>query len=732
MLYLIETILLNRFGVMKAIQTGINSPLKFIRALLLSVAAGLSVCPILAYAEFAPVDTLEISEDTLEVAVDSTQSPHPSNSDLLLRSLVFEEELLDTTINSKLEIAARLLETARYYLESDQFATAGYSFTLARMIVSMVDADALDDSTAEFYRDLASDVDHFYDDYVARSPVLPADSPPEAIIAGIEEAEGDTLPTLDEIVQIERGEVDTTALAEAISSVRKLPGVELERNRQVENAMKFFQGKGRKVFGRWLKRAEYNIPFMTKILREEGIPDELVYIAMIESGFNYTAYSSANAAGPWQFIQSTGRIFGLKINWWYDERRDPEKATRAACQYFRKLYLQFGDWDLAMASYNCGEGNVARQIRKTGQRDFWKMSKLPHETRNYVPTYIAAAIMAQNPTEYGFEPINYRLSDPVDSVWVTESVDLKLAASLVGSDYQTLKALNPWCLRWSTPPDEDLWLILPDGTADSFKVAYAAIPEDQRRIAQSIHTVRKGETLAAIAKKYGTTVSEILAVKENRIRKNNTLLIGQEIILPVAPSHYKETASEYKVAAESGSLGKQVTYKVKRGDNLSAIASKFGTTVSAIKANNRLYKSNKIFAGQKLIIQAGKSSTATASDEAPPQAQESPTYHVVKKGEVLSEIATKYHVYTKDLMRINDIDDPRKLFVGMKLKLRGSGGDEVQMASASVRDTHVVKRGDTIGKIARKYGKRESELLRANGLSKNSVIRPGEKLRIPD
>lgn len=674
-------------------------------------------------------DSLSFPSDSLAIE-DSSASPDQPNGDLLLRTLVFEEELLDTSTNSRLEIAAKLLETARYYLDSEQFATAGYSFALARMIVTMVDAEALDDSTAEFYRDLAGDITHFYDDYVARSPELPADSPPEAIMAGIEEAEGDTLPTLDEIIQIQRGEVDTTAFAEAIRSVVQLPPVPLEKNRQVENAIKFFQGKGRKVFTRWLKRAEVNVPLMTKILREEGIPDELVYLAMIESGFNYTAYSYAHAAGPWQFIRSTGLLFGLKINWWFDERRDVEKSTRAACRYLRKLYLQFGDWNLAMASYNCGEGNVDRQVRRTGSKDFWKMTRLPRQTRNYVPTYIAAAIMAQNPTEYGFEPVVYRTPDPVDSVWITESVDLKLAANLVGSDYQTLKALNPWCLRWSTPPDESLWLILPEGTADTFKVAYAAIPEDQKRIAQTVHVVRRGETLGTIAKRYGTTVSEILAVKENRIPNRNRLTVGQEIILPVAPSHYKESASEYKVAAETGSLGKQVTYKVRKGDNLSSIAAKFGTTVSAIKANNRLYKSNRIYAGQKLIIHTGKSIAAPANDPDDNRniSRETPQYHVVKKGETLSAIASKYRLNTKNLMSLNGITDPGKLRSGQKLKLYGDDRDEESPLSDSI---HVVKRGDTIGKIAKKYGKTETAILKTNGLKKNSVIHPGDRLKIP-
>ncbi len=713
---------------MKAIQFIFCNYCLFNRIALIAIITALCLRAGSGRAQIVPPDTAEISADTVTINSDTLQSSDPVINDLLLRSLVFEEELLDTSVNSRLEIAGRLLETARYYLDSDQFATAGYSFALARMIVTMVSVETLNDSTAEFYHDLAEDIEHFYDDYVASSPVLPADSPPEAIIAGIKEAEGDTLPTLDEIIQIQRGEIDTTALAEAISSITPLPGVELKKNRQVENAIKFFQGKGRKVFTRWLKRAEYNVPFMTKILREEGMPDELVYIAMIESGFNYSAYSYAHAAGPWQFIQSTGRIFDLKINWWYDERRDPEKATRAACRYFRKLYLQFGDWNLAMASYNCGEGNVDRQIRRTGTKDFWKMSRLPSQTRNYVPTYIAAAIMAQNPTEYGFERVAYRTPDPVDSVWVTEAVDLKLAASLVGSDYQTLKSLNPWCLRWSTPPDESLWLMLPDGTADTFKIGYAAIPEDKKRISKSIHVVKRGETLGVIAKKYGTTVSEILAVKENRIRKNSKLTVGQEIILPVAPSHYKESASEYKVAAETGSLGKEVTYKVRRGDNISAIAKKFGTTVSAIKTNNRLYKSNRIYAGQKLVIHAGKSSTATYADEGEP-APESPAYHVVKKGELLSTIASKYHVSTKDLIRINGIEDPDRLLVGMKLKL--SGAEETSLASAPSNAVHVVKRGDTIGKIARRYGKTESEIMRSNGLGKKSVILPGQKLKIP-
>jgi len=676
--------------------------------------------------------TDSLSSDSLETNADSS-----STSTIDLRNVALDYDFFSLPDTVKLNEAADLLETARNYQVNEQFVAAGYSFALARMMLTAVRADSLTGESLEFYNDLAAEVEGFYDDYVSRTVELPAEAPAEAIIAGVEEAEGDTVTGPEDIIRIEKGEVDTTSLSQALVYRPSLPNVPLERNRQVNNAIKFFQGKGRKVFTRWLQRAEVIVPQMQAILREEGMPEELVYVSMIESGFNNTAYSYAHASGPWQFIRSTGVIFGLEASYWHDERRDPAKATRAACRYLRKLYLQFGDWNLAIASYNCGERNVERQVNRIGSKDFWKMSRLPRQTRNYVPTYIAAAIMAQKPEEFGFEKVNYRKPDPLDTVLVTEMVDLHIAAQLVGTDFQTLKQLNPALIRWATPPNDTTWLLLPDSTADKFITGWANIPEDQKK-RQTVHVVKKGETLSSIAKKYGTTSADIKSLAENKKVKFKKLAVGQEIVIPYAPAGYAKATVEEQIA-QAPPKQEKIVYKVRRGDNLNSIAQKFGTTVSAIKKKNNLYKSNKIFPGQNLLIRSARAVEVEPPEEDEPAVAASsqkadnspanPETHKVKRGETLSTIAAKYGLSVSALQKANKISNPGSLKAGAVLKL--SNDADNQNDDAPQTGQYTVRKGDTIAKIARNQGVSVSELLKANGLGKQSIIHPGDKLKIP-
>jgi membrane-bound lytic murein transglycosylase D len=709
----------------------LNHPVRYLISLTLLVCTVSCFSPAISLTEQLPPDTAQVPLDSTFQVEDSVATV---TTDSLLRNMLQDDEFLDTSLIVRMEKAALILETAQTYLDLGEIQTAGWTLILARAMIATIDSSALDDSTAEFYQDILTDIENFFDDYVARTPELPAEASPEAVIAGYEWAEGDTIPTLDDILFIPSSEVDTTDLAEALRTVVPLPQVPLVRNRRVDGAIRYFQTGARKVYARWLKRAEYTVPMMTRILREEGIPDEVVYISMIESGFNLSAYSYAHAAGPWQFIKSTGKIFGLKTNRWYDERRDPVKATRAACRYLRKLYMQFGDWHLAFAAYNCGEGLIDKRLRQAGVDDFWKLKRLPKQTLGYVPTYVAATIIAKNPTEYGFEPVSYRLPDPVDSVWVTEAVDLRLAASLVGSDYQTLKSLNPWCLKWCTPPDESLWLILPDSTAEKFTTGYAALPDDQKKISYTIHTVKRGETLAKIAKKYGTTTQEILAIKDNQwISNPKSLPIGKDIFLPVSLERYQAGDPIEQIIQDAPSEREDVVYSVRKGDNLTEIARKFGTTVSAIKANNKLYGKNpRIMPGQRLVIKTRKGSAASAgltADEATPS-KPTITSHKVSRGETPASIAAKYGMTAKELMAKNGIRDARKLKAGMRLKVTKNGDDDDDDDEAAPT-VHIVKRGDTVGKIAAKYRVKQSELIRVNGLRANAVIKPGDRLKIP-
>jgi len=364
-------------------------------------------------------------------------------------------------------------------------------------------------------------------------------------------------------------------------------------NSRVEQFIKFFQNKGKSQFNIWLKRhAEYG-KLIKDILRENEIPEELVYLAMIESGFNPKAYSRANAAGMWQFVYSTGKNYGLNRTWYVDERRDPEKATRAACEYLKDLYEEFDNWYLALAAYNSGSGRVLRATRLHQTTDFWQLHSLPRETRNYIPYFLAAAIIAQNPEKYGFrepdpDPFEY------DVVELEKSADLAVLARSAGISLKTLQTYNPELRQSATPTDQAYVLKLPKGRKDTFADNFNALPENERFAPQYIvHVTRKGESLWTIAKKYNVSVHDLAAV--NNIRNRHKIKIGQKLTIPLKGS--------YALNRGDGPPGHyKVVYTVKKGDTLGHIAEDYSTRASKIRLWNGLKYGQYIYPGQKLTL----------------------------------------------------------------------------------------------------------------------------------
>lgn len=261
---------------------------------------------------------------------------------------------------------------------------------------------------------------------------------------------------------------DTARQAYADEATYDIPMV---LNHSVENHIDYFGTRGRVMFQRWLDRSEQYIPIMKEILRENNLPEDLVYVAMIESGFSTSAVSWANAVGPWQFMTGTAKMYGLKINRWVDERRDPIKSTKAAARHLRRLHTKFGAWPLALASYNAGCGRVQRAVVKTSSEDFWDLRATPaiaSETKNYVPKYMAAIIIAKNPELYGFSSNQAKLFT-YDEVAVKRSTDLRLVARCTGSTYADMKELNPELKSRLTPPSVKNYILrLPKGTKEAF------------------------------------------------------------------------------------------------------------------------------------------------------------------------------------------------------------------------------------------------------------------------
>jgi len=258
--------------------------------------------------------------------------------------------------------------------------------------------------------------------------------------------------------------------------------IPLTLNSKVEYFITYFQTSGREAFARWLSRSERYIPMMKRVLRNEKLPEDLVYLAMIESGFSPHAYSVASAVGPWQFMSGTGKRYALRIDQWIDERRDPFKSTVAAAMYLKELYGLFNkDWYLAAAGYNAGENKILRAIEMYNSKDFWQLAKgsyLKRETRDYVPKLLAAAIIAKDPAKYGFADVAYLTPIELDTIIIPSRTDLELVAKICDVPYQTVRDLNPELRRWCTPPDYPKYeLKIPKGKKSLFEAEYAKITE---------------------------------------------------------------------------------------------------------------------------------------------------------------------------------------------------------------------------------------------------------------
>jgi peptidoglycan lytic transglycosylase D len=446
--------------------------------------------------------------------------------------------------------------------------------------------------------------------------------------------------------------IKAKAAAEVSATHSDLP---LMMNDTVAAYINYFSTSGRGMLEQSLTRAGRYQDMIRRTLKEQGLPQDLIYLAEAESGFHPLALSHAGARGMWQFMGSRGKGYGLERSWWVDDRQDPEKSTRAAARHLKDLYKQFGDWYLAMAAYNSGPGTVQSAVKRTGYADFWELYRrnvLPRETRNYVPIIVAVTIMAKNPAQYDLENIVPDKPVPVDTVKIDYPVDLRLVAECIDIPVSDLQELNPSLLRLTTPKDHEFELHLPAGSKDRYLEAIAAIPPDMR-VWWRYHKVQDGDTLASIAHSYRTTAKAISAANN---LDSNELEADAKLIIPIAPGKhaFSEDPATYSRHA--------MPYRIKKGDTVRSVAENFGVPPQMVRRWNRL-KGDSL-RGRRVVyvhlpvspsaVETRHAATRTKRQKSPTAvAQNQVVHHKVKQGETLSSIATSYKTTVSALQRDN-------------------------------------------------------------------------------
>jgi membrane-bound lytic murein transglycosylase D len=408
-------------------------------------------------------------------------------------------------------------------------------------------------------------------------------------------------------VTIEEAESIETMPKPAPLAVHDLFTVPPQGQKLVQKWIDYFQGKGRHHMERYLGRLGRYEEFMTDILAEEGVPKDLIYVALIESGFNKHAHSHASAVGYWQFIRSTGKAYGLTINSLVDERKNPEKATLAAAQYYKALYKVFGSWPLALSAYNAGENRVMRAIMRNYTRDFWTLAlsrQLPRETVNYFPKFVAASMICKNPQAYGFGHVERQPKIEFDKIALTHGISMSKLAENLNIPVDELKDLNPSFNSDFVPlySGTTVPFLVPKGLGEK---ALAAAENSQSKNkyvayeAESVHRVRRGDNVGRIARRYGTSVSAILA--ENGMTRRTILYPGMRVRIPNGQRVAANAYREYNVAQTENSGG-GVVHRARRGDTLSGVASRYRVGLSKLARINGLSVRSRLKVGQRLRI----------------------------------------------------------------------------------------------------------------------------------
>lgn len=545
-----------------------------------------------------------------------------------------------------------------------------------------------------------------------RKPIasLPADK--EAACPAPQQSSGSS----DEVVELAIPPMDdglplTPAEQAALASTGEVDrNLSPEDYRAVVLHFKYYTHRARGTMERLARRSQTYLPYVREVLRKRGLPEELAYLAIVESGYNPNAVSSSGAVGIWQFMPYTGKLYGLDYDWWLDERRDPFKATHAAASYLAKLHGDFNDWHLALAAYNAGEGKIGRALAGTGAKGFFELvrrndtldekARLKDETKQYVPRFIAITKIMRNLEQLGFAPLDTSCAVRPTELRVRPGTDLMALAQAAGMSWSSFSDLNPAFRRYVSPPDAHTVIYLPESRREA-AVAFLAKPQTRNYAGWQPYTVRKGDTLERVGKQTGVPVSVLRQV--NKVRGNN-LKVGSQLLIP-GGSMREPTAGPAKTRALAAQRG---SYIVKQGDTLYSIARAQGVELNTLMQANGLSEARGLQVGQKLYIPDGSPAATVASQREAAAVNRA----TIERASAKEERRTVASVTAMPAG-------------AAKAPSRSAG------PSAATRTvTYKVQQGDTMWAIARKFNIHPRELMRQNRLEMDAVLRPGDSITV--